>query len=198
MILKLAKLPFFLYLNKKLILSTLFYKKGSMAFSSIILGTFISASAFNFSIEDYYFGISTSLILLLSVLIMLDSFSGIIASRHEGEKVQSGKLMFTFYKFLMSFFFFWLLNEMQEKLNIKISHVKSNYLELFYKGTKEIIEIISYSVFILLTLREWLSIGENIERRYNKKFYLFEIVEKIFDIVENKLIKWLENKEICK
>jgi len=198
MINQFAKLPFFIYLNKKLIVATLFYKKGSMALSSAILGTFISFSTFNVQIEDSYFGISTSFIVLLSVLIMFDSFTGIVASRHEGEKVQSGKLMFTFYKFLMSFFFFWLLNELQEKLNIKIKNVKSEYLELFYKGSKEIIEIISYSVFILLTLREWLSIGENIERRYKKKFYLFEIVEKIFDIVENKLIKWLENKEICK
>lgn len=193
---KFINLPFFIYLNKKLIVATLFYKHGSMALFSGF--TAMTISFFTITISESYFGIATSLILLLSALIMFDSFTGIIASRHEGEKVKSGKLMFTFYKFLMSFFFFWLLSELQEKLNIKISHVKSDYLELFYKATKEIIEIISYSVFILLTLREWLSIGENIERRYNKKFYLFEIVEKIFDIVESKLIKWLENKEICK
>ncbi len=196
MVNKIINLPFFIYLNKKLILATIFYKHGAMTFSSGFIAFVISI--FTISINESYFGIATSLILLLSGLIMLDSFTGIVASRHEGEKVQSGKLMFTFYKFLMSFFFFWLLSEMQEKLNVKIAHVKSEYVELFYKGTKEIIEIISYSVFILLTLREWLSIGENIERRYNKKFYLFEIVERIFDIVESKLIKWLENKEICK
>lgn len=192
----LINLPFFVYLNKKLILATLYYKHGSMALFSWFSA--MTISFFTISISESYFGIATSLILLLSGLIILDSFTGIVASRHEGEKVQSGKLMFTFYKFLMSFFFFWLLNEMQEKLNIKIDNVKSEYVELFYKGTKEIIEIISYSVFILLTLREWLSIGENIERRYKKKFYLFEIVERIFDIVESKLIKWLENKDICK
>jgi hypothetical protein len=196
MISNIINLPFFVYLNKKLILATIFYKHGSMALFSWFSA--MTISFFTISIKESYFGISTTFILLLSGLIMLDSFTGIVASRHEGEKVKSGKLMFTFYKFLMSFFFFWLLNEMQEKLNIKIHHVKSEYIELFYKGTKEIVEIISYSIFILLTLREWISIGENIERRYSKKFYLFEIVEKIFDIVEIKLIKWLENKEICK
>lgn len=196
MISNIINLPFFVYLNKKLILATICYKHGSMALFSWFSA--MTISFFTISINESYFGISTTFILLLSSLIMLDSLTGIVASRHEGEKVKSGKLMFTFYKFLMSFFFFWLLNEMQEKLNIKIHHVKSDYIELFYKGTKEIVEIISYSIFILLTFREWISIGENIERRYSKKFYLFDIVEKIFDIVENKFIKWLENKEICK
>lgn len=189
---------FFIYIKQKLVVNALFYKHGAMAFSSFSLATIVSFFSISFKIEDSYFGIATTLILLLSGLIFLDSLTGIVASRHEGNKIESGKLLYTFYKFLMSFLFFWILHEFQNMLNFKINSVKSEYLSSFYKLTKEVLEIITYSVFILLTMREWLSIGENIERRFKKKFYLFTLIERIFDIVENKLMKWLDNTSLCK
>lgn len=189
---------FFLYIKQKLFINAILYKHGAMTVSSFSLATIVSFFSVSLRIEDSYFGISTMLILLLSALIFLDSWTGIIASRHEGNKVKSGKLLFTFYKFLMSFLFFWILHEFQNILNLKIKIIQSEYLASFYKLTREVLEIITYSVFILLTMREWLSIGENIERRFNKKFYLFTLIEKIFDIVENKLLKWLDNTSICK
>jgi len=191
-------MPFLSYINQKIVVNAFLYKHGAMSLSSLSLATFISIFTVNVKIEDSYFGIATTLILLLSLLIFIDSITGIIASRHEGEKIQSGKLLFTFYKFLMSFLFFWILFEFQDKLDLKIAKVKSEYLSTFYKSSKEVLEIITYSVFILLTMREWLSIGENIERRFGKKFYLFTLIEKIFDIVENKLLKWLDGTDLCK
>ncbi len=180
-------------MKAKLLIGALLYKHGAMSFTALTMS--LSLSFIN--LQDSYFGLSLALILILSILIFLDSFTGILASRFEGEKVQSGKLMFTFYKFLMAFLFFWLLDSLQDKLHLKITEFNSSYMGYFYKSAKEAIEIISYSVFTLLSLREWLSIGENIERRYNKKFYLFTIIEKIFDIVESKLLKWLGTTKLC-
>lgn len=182
---------------KNLVLKTIAYKKGAGLLSSFFLVTIVNFFTYKMQIPDSFFGISLGLICILSILIILDSFTGIIASRHEGHKVESGKLFFTFFKFLSAFLFFWLLDEVQCKLGLKIQ-VSGSYLKSFYTGAKETLEIVTYSIFLLLSLREWISIGENIERRYNKTFYLFQIVEKLFDLVEKKLIKWFENKEICK
>ena len=181
----------------KLILKTLAYKKGAALLSSFFLVSTINLFTYKVVIPDSFFGISLGLICILSILIILDSFTGIIASRHEGNKVESGKLFFTFFKFLTAFLFFWLLHEVQSKISINIK-VNNGYLKTFYLGVRETLEIITYSIFVLLSFREWISIGENIERRFKKKFYLFQIVEKLFDIVEKKLIKWFEDKEICK
>lgn len=181
----------------KLILKTLAYKKGAALISSFFLVSTINLFTYKIVIPDSFFGISLGLISILSILIILDSFTGIIASRHEGNKVESGKLFFTFFKFLTAFLFFWLLHEIQIKIIIKIA-INDGYLKTFYLGVKETLEIITYSIFLLLSFREWISIGENIESRFKKKFYLFQIVEKLFDIVEKKLIKWFEDKEICK
>lgn len=181
---------------KKLTLKTLFYKNGSIVVSSTILATTIELLTFKFTIPDTFFGISVGLIVILSILIIIDNFTGILASRHEGNKIESSRLFFTFFKFLSAFLFFWLLHEMQSKLGFKISHHKG-FVKSFYIGISEVLEVVTYSIFLLLSFREWISIGENIERRFNKKFYLFQIVEKLFDIVEKRFIKWFEDKGVC-
>jgi len=191
-------MTFLAYIKQKLLLNAILYKKGAMTLSSISLATIISFFSLEFKIEDQYFGITTSMILLLSLLIFIDSVTGIIASRHDGNKVESGKLLFIFYKFLLSFLFFWIANEITKSILGRISTSKSNYLITFYSGANEIVEIVTYAILILLMLREWISIGENVERRFNKRYYLFDIIEKIFDLIERKLLGWLENTDMCK
>lgn len=190
-------MKFLTFITNNLLVGTIAYKNGAILVSSLGLATIIDIFSNGFKIPDSFFGISLGLICVLSALIMLDNFTGIIASRHEGKRIKSGKLFYTFLKFLTAFLFFWLLDEIQSKLHVKVLF-SDGYLQTFYKGVKESLEIVTYTIFILLSLREWISIGENIERRFGKKFYLFQIVEKIFDIVESRFIKWLENKEICK
>lgn len=190
-------MKFIAFITNKLFIGTLVYKKGAVLVSSLSLATLINIFSKELQIPDSFFGISLGLICVLSALIMLDNFTGIVASRHEGNRIESGKLFYTFLKFLTAFLFFWLLDEIQSKLHIKVSF-SDGYLQTFYKGIKESLEIVTYTIFILLSLREWISIGENIERRFGKKFYLFQIIEKIFDVVESKFIRWLETKEICK
>lgn len=113
------------------------------------------------------------LILIYCTLVILDSFTGIIASRHSGNKIESGKLIFTFYKFLFTFLFFWLLDSLQAKLSIKISSGEYKYLLYFLNPLKEGIEIVTYSVFMLLTFREWLSIGENLQKDLIKNISIY-------------------------
>lgn len=182
------------YFKSKFVINGLFYKHGAL--STVSLGTATTFTFINF--HDNYFGLSLMLILIYCLFVFFDSLTGIIASKHEGGKIESGKLMFTFYKLLFSFFFFWLLDSLNIKVDEKIASVENGFMFYFFKSCKEGISIVTYAVFTLLALREWLSIGENIERRFNKKLYLFSIVEKIFDIIERKLLTWLDNTSMCK
>ena len=180
------------YFKMKFFINGVLYKHGAMSASALTAATGLTL----INLNDNYFGLSLMLILIYCTLTILDSFTGIIASRHSGNKIESGKLIFTFYKFLFTFLFFWLLDSLQAKLSIKISSGEYKYLLYFLNPLKEGIEIVTYSVFMLLTFREWLSIGENLQKRFNKKIYLFTIVEKLFDIVERKLLTWLDKSTV--
>ena len=184
------------YIYSKIFAPLFLYKKGAIAYTSISFATLITG--FQSFLKLELFGFSMLLIILLFVLVFADSFTGIIASRHNGDKIESGKLMYSFYKILFAFLFFWLISELQNRLTGKIYILKSEYLTSFYRTIKEILDIINVAIFTLFCLREWISIGENIEKRFNKKPYIFGIVEKIFDLIETKLLKYLENKDICK
>jgi hypothetical protein len=182
------------YFKTKFVVNGLFYKHGAL--TTVSVGSATTLSFINF--HDNYFGLSLMLILIYCLFVFFDSITGIFASKYEGGKIESGKLMFTFYKLLFSFFFFWLLDSLNVKIDEKMASLDGSFMMYFFRGCKEGISVVTYSVFTLLALREWLSIGENIEKRFNKKLYLFSIVEKIFDIIEKKLLRWLDNSDVCK
>jgi hypothetical protein len=179
------------YLSTSFYEKAIIYKHGALASISLLFGMGISWLDFN----KNYFGISLSFIFLYCILVFLDSLTGIIASKYKGGKVESGKLLFTFYKLLFTFLFFWILDNVKSRIDAKISFSGDSW---FYSSAEDFIQIITYSVFTLLSLREWLSIGENIESRFGKKFYLFTLIEKVFDIIESKFLTWLEGTSICK
>ena len=184
----------YIYFHESFVEKCLYAKHGAMV-------TFTLITSFGINLFDFnsnYLGISVGLLLLYFLLVSIDSFTGIIASRHKGEKVESGKLIFTFYKLLFTFLFFWLLDELKVKLDTKAYHLEDSISGKIYGTAQDGLQIITYAVFTLVSLREWLSIGENIESRFGKKFYLFTIVEKMFDVIERRFLSWLEGTSICK
>ena len=174
-------------------LKAFYYKKGALLISSIFPALLIQMSSFS----SNFFGISLGLVLLFSVLITIDFLTGVIASRHEGNKIESSKLSFTFFKILMYFLCFWILYQINKEIEIRMDDMNNKYLDMLYISAQASVGFIRSFVFILVSMREYISIGENIERRYNKKIYIFSLFEKMFDILENKFFKKLENKNIC-
>tara|TARA_R110000851_G_scaffold314588_1_gene476688 strand:+ start:1471 stop:2028 length:558 start_codon:yes stop_codon:yes gene_type:complete len=175
--------PFLIIINK-----TIFYKKGSLILFSA------SASVILKSIMDLLngslFGVSNSFLLLIAVLFVADFLTGIAASRHEenkaitieeqnDKKFKSSKITFTFFKFLMLFLWVWLADSIGDKIE------NVNSLKYLY-------DIIIIIPLILLSLREYVSIGENLERKYNKKPYLFSLADKIFKLLESDFLNKLK------
>lgn len=176
-------------LFKTSIIPALSYKKGALVFLaapiSFLLDLIYSGS---------FLGFSLTFIGLFTLLIIVDFFTGIIASRHEGQIIKSHLLSYTFYKFAMYLGFFWMLFEISKEVD-KLDKILG--MEFLAVQAQHLLAFIRNFVFIILNLREYISIGENIKRRFGVRPYIFEIVEKIAEVIESKLIAKIESSEYC-
>ena len=166
------------------IIPALTYKKGALVIWSIPFSVLIEMIY-----TGSFLGINLTFTVLFMVLIFFDFITGLVASKFAGEKIQSTKIAFTFYKVLMYLLFFWLVFEINKSILESDSFLSEQ--------GQHSINFIRNFVFTILVLREYISIGENIEKRFGKKPYIFTLVEKISDIIENKLIRKIEDSELC-
>lgn len=166
------------------IIPALTYKKGALAIMSIPFAMVLDAIY-----GAQFLGINVTFLFLFLVLILFDLITGIVASRHVGEQIQSTKLVYTFYKVLMYLLFFWVLEEVQ-----RIIPLDDSFL---YQQALHVLSFTRGFIFIILTLREYISVGENIEKRFNKKPYIFTLTEKLAEIIEAKIIRKIEDSNVC-
>lgn len=172
------------------------YKQGAGTVFSLGIATVVT------SIENVYrweyFGISYSYLLLMVALVMIDFVTGAIASRHEAKGVKgwfiSEKITYTVYKFISIFLLLWLANEIYMMLESNYNESDSGFWTSIYGGSMSTLGIARTTAFTLICGREYISIGENIQRRFGKKYYAFTLFEKIFDVIEMRFIKKLEKK----
>jgi hypothetical protein len=166
------------------IIPALTYKKGALAIMSlpfaVLLDAFYSAQ---------FLGLNVTFLFLFLVLIIFDLVTGIVASRHVGEQIQSTKLVYTFYKVLMYFLFFWTVSEIQRIVPVGDSFI--------YQQAQHVLGFTRGFIFIILTLREYISVGENIEKRFGKKPYIFTLTEKLAELIEAKVVRKIEDSNIC-
>ena len=172
-----------------MLISSITYKNGSLVAFSIPTTFGIELIIRN----ESFFGIGLGFCMLLCVLIAADFISGIWAAKVNKVEIESKLLAKTFYKCLMIFLFFWILYEIDVELTQKAgsSGKVTNFIVTHAAG---FLSYVRTFVFILITLREWLSIGENSYKMFNKKFYIFSLVEKLFEIIERKFLKKVEEK----
>lgn len=163
------------------------YKSHSLAIASIVSSGI--AFLINLFLNGDFLGISISFLALFFTLVLVDFFTGVQAAKFKREQIVSGKLSYTFHKLLVYLLFFWLINEIHGLL--------MPYNGLGKDQGLVVLSLIRYFVFILLSLREFISIGENIEKRFGKKPAIFNIAEKIADLIEMKIIKKIEDSGIC-
>lgn len=171
----------------KLFTSAVTYKNGALVVTSFLM------SYISHILELEFLGKPAGLLILTSILFVCDFFSGVVASRYEAKnakteeelelkKFKSSRITFTFLKFLMLFLWIWL----EESVSERIKDVE--YLSNAY-------ELIRTIPIILIALREYVSIGENIQRRYKSKPYMFTLADKIFEILELKFLEKLGGKK---
>lgn len=166
------------------IIPALTYKKGALVIWAVPFSVFLDVIY-----TGSFLGINLTFTILFIVLIFWDFVTGLVASKFAGEKIESTKIAFTFYKVLMYLLFFWLVFEINKSI------IESD--SFFSIQGQHSINFIRNFIFSILVLREYISIGENIEKRFGKKPYIFTLVEKLADIIESKLIKKIEESELC-
>jgi hypothetical protein len=160
------------------------YKHGALILMSLPISMLIE-----FIYNGSFLGISITIGILFVSLITTDFFTGVIAARYNKEEFESTKVAFTFYKIFMYFAFFWMLFEFNKLLTMNDGWV--------YDQGEYFISFVRSFIFIILVFREYISIGENIQKRFGKKPYIFNLAEKIADIIERTLLKKIENSELC-
>lgn len=128
------------------------------------------------------FGISALLIIQTCVLFTIDFVFGIQASRagSDYKGIESTKITYTIIKFLVLFIWIWMTFSIEHHFS------KIEWFQTFLSP------IITFPIF-LINLREFVSIGESLEKVYKKKPYIFTLVDKVFDAVERLFISKIDN-----
>lgn len=147
--------------------------------SSMLLSGAITAALAVSSID--LFGVSMGFIVIVCVFMSVDWGLGVSASVcADKQKFESKKVTYTILKFAT--FFMWLYFINQAKKEYADNSILS-----------ETVLIIQVFVLILIGLREFVSIGENIERIWGDKPYIFKLVDMVFESLERVFKKKIDN-----
>jgi hypothetical protein len=163
--------------------NALTYKKGTLFIFAIPFSLII-----DFIYNGSFLGIGILYIILFGGLIVADFTTGIIASRHLKQEISSTKMSYTFWKILFYVLFFFIMYNLKKDLE------KQDYW--IYDHVKDLINIFSLTIFTILVLREYVSIGENIHKTFGKKPELFTLVDRIANTIENNLIRKISESDL--
>lgn len=139
-----------------------------------------SVSAYAYMSNTSLFGVSILFVLIVCGFMVVDWFLGVYASVYsENKKFQSSKITYTIIKFVT--FFMWLFF---------VNQAKAEYIQV--QWAYDTILIIQIFVLLLIGIREFVSIGENIERIWGQKPYLFTLIDSVFNSLERLFKRKLE------
>lgn len=112
------------------------------------------------------------------IAILLDLITGIAAARHEGHKLSSIKWGVTINKMLAQLLY------MMFAILLYVFVLQATWFRVLL-----ILPVILY------ILREYISIGENMARRYDGKMpYIFKLLDRVFDLLEVGFFRMIEKR----
>lgn len=185
----------FLYLFQH-IKSIFFFKKSSYvilsalvtSFSSFFLEKVFVVLKVKLDSDDFIMTmlIAIFMFFIIFIVIAFDTFTGLIAAKYEKQVITSAKGLMSIFK--MIFYSIWIFIILIFQI---IAYISNKHW---------ILSILNYTMFFsasLITLWEFKSIGENLERRFHKRYAFFGMIDKIIDVLESKVGSFLENS-VCK
>ena len=116
-------------------------------------------------------------VVLTGLFVMFDLITGIVAARYKGDAISSQKWGVTIGKFVG-------LTLYSVVAVAILLLIPDNYIVL----------VLVFGPLILTLLKEYISIGENFEKRFGKKSYMFSVLDRMFDIMELKFFQKMENR----
>lgn len=133
-----------------------------------------------------FLGFTVGILVFLSLLIILDFISGIIASKSEGKKLTSSRGLRSVHKFISYFMFLCFISLLQGQLD-----ENGHSLGIMFISQMRIL------IFLQISLWEWHSIGENYERRFGYKPKIFKFLDKLGELLEKSIAKKMEESTLC-
>ena len=159
------------------------YKKGVLLIFAIPFSLLME-----FIYNGSFLGIGVLYIILFGALMMTDFFTGWNAARHKGEKTDPDKIVYTFLKAFLYVLFFFIMYNIEKDLK------REGYW--VYQQLNHGVNIFSFMIFTILALKEYVSIGDNIKKRFGKKPDIFRLVDRIATTIEDKLINKIIQSDI--
>ena len=158
----------------------------NLVLGSILTATFttlLSILSWVYGIDTVdLFGVTLPFIASCFVLMIVDWFLGTMKSiRIKKEKLNADKIVYTIMKFLVFFGWLYFMNAFRNEVET-------------YGYMKDTVILVNLFVIFLILLREFRSIGNHIESIWGTKFYLFVLLDDIFEIIEKGFKKKLKDK----
>lgn len=146
----------------------------SMSTPSLLISSFLTVqvTCFTWMSNTSLFGVSIFFVVILCAIMFIDWGLGVYASlRVDGAKFSPDKLTYTIVKFMTFFMFLFFVNQ-----------AKHEYRS--YSFAYEVVLVIQVFVLLLIGLREFVSVGEKIDKIWENKPYLFCLIDDLFKIIE--------------
>src|SRR6218665_3454398 len=141
---------------------------------SLVLFSFLSSFSMTYVLEKIYANIEThdTLIPLSALIGLVLIINGFMASRTKGKGITSLQWGATISKSFSVFLYM----------------VLSVFLILAMHESYIVMTIV-FCPLILVLLKEYISIGENLYKIYGKKSYIFNVMDKLFDLIELRFFR---------
>lgn len=165
---------------KTLIQKSLAYKSEVVLIFSGIASSL--TALLQWALDTSFIGVSVLLIIQTAFLIVMDFLTGIMASQKKENYrgIESGKITYTILKFVMFFVWLWMAYQIKHQ---------TEGISWF----EPILSAVTLFPIFLINLREFVSIGENIETTFGNKPYIFRLIDKIFEALEKFFINKLDS-----
>ena len=170
------------------------YKKGAGLIGSIFFG--LVFTLFEEVMHVRFMGISILFFMAGFILVLGDLFTGIMAAMKEKGKnwLNKEKLIFSAFKLVFIMVLLLLAYAIHEAVLWEQKKVIENeFWYTVFGSAATTISVIRTVLFALVLGKEYISIGDNIEKTFGKKHYMFRIFEKLFDVIELKFLRRIEN-----
>jgi hypothetical protein len=180
--------------------------------SGFIGGSILSAAsleAVSVFLRVDFLGVTVGMLVTVALLILTDWWTGSVASQttavtmlrsgdqegYEKNRIKSTKITFTIFKFI-SLYLWLVLSHNVYELAIENGLILRNSGTVQAVSLHTVLRIFSIVPIILFGFREFISIGENINKIYGKTPYLFVLGERMFEILQFNFLSKLKSAEL--
>ena len=180
--------------------------------NSFIGGSILSAAsleAVSVFLRVDFLGVTVGMLVTVALLILTDWWTGSVASQttavtmlrsgdqegYEKNRIKSTKITFTIFKFI-SLYLWLVLSHNVYELAIENGLILRNSGTVQAVSLHTVLRIFSIVPIILFGFREFISIGENINKIYGKTPYLFVLGERMFEILQFNFLSKLKSAEL--